>query len=199
MLVQENATGEVQNATTAQLPGALDDLYAAAAAVPDLGVSIAGGKTHFKLWAPTAQKVSVALYDDGIGLTKALWPASFDAATGVWSVSQDGDLSGRYYRYVVEVFVRGVGLVRQLVTDPYSVSLSADSARSYIANLASPALKPAGWDGHAVPNRVAAPTDMTIYELHVRDFSANDFSVSAPNRGKYLAFTESGSLSLIHI
>ena len=199
VLVQENATGEVQNATTAQLPGALDDLYAAAAAVPDLGVSIAGGKTHFKLWAPTAQKVSVALYDDGIGLTKALWPASFDAATGVWSVSQDGDLSGRYYRYVLEVFARGVGLVRQLVTDPYSVSLSADSARSYIANLASPALKPAGWDGHAVPNRVAAPTDMTIYELHVRDFSANDFSVSAPNRGKYLAFTESGSNGMRHL
>ena len=34
---------------------------------------------------------------------------------------------------------------------------------------------------------------MVIYELHVRDFSANDASVTAANRGKYLAFTESGS------
>ena len=199
VLVQENAAGEVQNATTAQVAGALDDLYAAAAAVPDLGARPAGGRTSFKLWAPTAQKVSVALYDDGVGLTTALLPATFDAATGVWTAASDGDLSGKYYRYVVEVFVRGTGLVRQLVTDPYSVSLSADSKRSYVADLASGALKPAGWDGHARPNRVAAQTDMTIYELHVRDFSANDFSVSAPNRGKYLAFTETGSNGMQHL
>ncbi len=199
VLVQENAGGQVQNATTAQIAGLLDDLYAAAAAVPDLGVSVAGGKTSFKLWAPTAQKVEVAIYADGVGLTQAMLPASFDAATGVWTASGDGDLSGRYYRYVVEVFVRGVGLVRQLVTDPYSVSLSADSARSYIADLASPALKPEGWDTHTIPAKVAAQTDMTIYELHVRDFSANDFSVSAPNRGKYLAFTETGSNGMRHL
>ncbi len=199
VLVQENAAGQVQNATTAQLAGVLDDMYAAAASVPDLGVSIAGGKTLFKLWAPTAQNVSVAIYDDGIGLSKAMLPATFNATTGVWTASQDGDLSGRYYRYVVDVFVRGVGLVRQLVTDPYSVSLSADSARSYIADLSSAALKPEGWDAHSPPNRVAAQSDMTIYELHVRDFSANDFSVSAPNRGKYLAFTEGGSNGMRHL
>ncbi len=199
VLVQENVAGEVQNATTAQVAGALDDLYAAAAGVGDLGVRPAGGATTFKLWAPTAQKVSVAVYDSGIGLTTALLPASFDAATGVWSASTGSDLSGRYYRYVVEVFVRGVGLVRQLVTDPYAISLSADSKRSYIGDLASAALKPAGWDGHAAPAKVQAQTDMVIYELHVRDFSANDFSVSARNRGKYLAFTEGGSNGMRHL
>jgi pullulanase len=199
VLVQEDAAGQVQNATTAQLAGALDDLYAAAAALPDLGATIAGGKTTFKVWAPTAQKVSVAIYDDGIGLTTALLPATNDAATGVWAVSSGADLSGKYYRFVVEVFVRGVGLVRQLVTDPYSVSLSADSKRSYIADLSSLSLKPEGWDGHSAPAKVAAQTDMVIYELHVRDFSANDFSVSAPNRGKYLAFTETGSNGMKHL
>jgi pullulanase len=135
VLVQEDAAGLVQNASTAQLPGVLDDLYAAAGAVPDLGVSIAGGQTRFKLWAPTAQKVSVALYSNGQAQTSTLLPATFDAATGVWTASRDSDLSGQYYRYVVEVFVRGVGLVRQLVTDPYSISLAADSKRSYIADL----------------------------------------------------------------
>ncbi len=199
VLVQENAGGEVQNATTAQLAGALDELYAAAAGVNDLGVRPTNAGTTFKLWAPTAQKVSVAVYDNGIGLTTALLPATFDAATGVWSASAGGDLSGRYYRYVVEVFVRGTGLVRQLVTDPYSISLSADSRRSYIGDLGSAALKPAGWDSHAAPAKVQAQTDMVIYELHVRDFSANDFSVSAKNRGKYLAFTESGSNGMRHL
>jgi pullulanase/glycogen debranching enzyme len=199
VLVQENAGGLTQNASTAQVAGALDDLYAAAESEGDLGAKPGAAGTTFKLWAPTAQKVTVAVYDSANGLTTQLLPAAFDAATGMWSASTGGDLSGKYYRYVVEVFVRGVGLVRQLVTDPYSVSLSTDSQRSYIADLDSPALKPAGWDGHAVPNKVAAQTDMSIYELHVRDFSANDFTVSAVNRGKYLAFTEFGSAGMQHL
>ncbi|MBI3154085.1 MAG: DUF3372 domain-containing protein [Burkholderiales bacterium] len=199
VLVQENAQGEVQNATTAQLPGALDDLYAGAEAVGDLGVTLGGGRTAFKLWAPTAQKVSVAIYRSGTGGASALLPATFDAATGVWHASSDQDLTGQYYRHVVEVFVRGVGLVRNLVTDPYSVSLSADSQRSYIAALSAPSLKPAGWDASAPPAKVQAQTDMVIYELHVRDFSANDTTVPAAHRGKYLAFTETGSNGMKHL
>ena len=199
VLVQETADGEVRNATTAQLPGALDDLYAAAAEVPDLGAGPGDGGTVFKLWAPTAQKVSVAVYDSADGPTTRLLKAAFDPATGVWRADDEEDLSGRYYRWVVEVFVRGVGLVRQLVTDPYSVSLSADSRRSYVADLASRGLKPAGWDGHARPAPLAAPTDMTIYELHVRDFSAADPGVAAANRGKYLAFTETNSNGMRHL
>ena len=55
-----------------------------------------------------------------------------------------GDRSGHYYRYVVDVVADGVGVVRNLVTDPYSISLDTDSQRSYIANLSAPAFKPAG-------------------------------------------------------
>jgi pullulanase len=198
VLVQEDDDGLVQNATTAQTPGAFDDLYAAAGAVNDLGVRLSSNKTQFKLWAPSAQKVSVAVYNSATGRTIAMLPAKFDKKTGVWTASGDAP-AGYYYRYVVEVFARGVGLVRNLVTDPYSISLSMDSARSYIHDLSSAALKPAGWDGSKPPAKVAAQTDMSIYELHVRDFSANDASVSAPNRGKYLAFTESGSNGMRHL
>ena len=199
VLVQESAGGQVQNASTAQVAGALDDLYSAAGAVTDLGVKVAGGNTTFKLWAPTAQKVSVGIYPDGTDLASTQLAATFDPATGVWSVTQSGDQSGRYYLFIVEVFARGVGLVRNLVTDPYSVSLTADSKRSYIADLSSASLKPAGWDSTPAPAKVAAQTDMVIYELHVRDFSANDFSVSTVNRGKYLAFTEAGSSGMKHL
>ena len=199
VLVQENAQGQVQNATTAQVAGALDDLYAAARDVPDLGVAIKNGATQFKLWAPTAQKVSVFAYDSGTSRASAGGPMTFDAATGVWSGSIAGDQSGKYYAYSVEVFVRGVGLVRNLVTDPYSISLTTDSRRSYIADLGSPALKPEGWDSTALPVKVAAQTDMSIYELHVRDFSANDPTVSTANRGKYMAFTEAGSNGMLHL
>jgi pullulanase/glycogen debranching enzyme len=199
VIVQEDAAGKVQNASALQIPGALDDLYAAANGVNDLGVSIASGQTRFKLWAPTAQKVFVFTYDTSTGGAATIDEMTMDAATGVWAASRSGDLSGKYYRYAVETFVRGVGLVRNLVTDPYSIGLSANSARSYIADLNAAALKPAGWDASTVPAKVASATDMVVYELHVRDFSASDSTVAAANRGKYLAFTEANSNGMKHL
>jgi pullulanase-type alpha-1,6-glucosidase len=203
VLVQEDANGKVQNATTAQTPGALDALYAGAQAVNDLGVSIVSAgstaSTRFKLWAPTAQKVYVYTYDSATSAASTVDEAVFDTVTGVWSAQRSGDLSGQYYRYAVEVFVRGTGLVLNLVTDPYSISLNTDSQRSYIANLSAANLKPAGWDASAIPDKVTASTDLVVYELHVRDFSANDSSVSAANRGKYGAFTEAGSNGMKHL
>ena len=100
---------------------------------------------------------------------------------------------------MVDVIRQDGGVARNRVTDPYSISLSADSQRSYIANLNAPLLKPNGWDQSRAPNKVAAQTDMVIYELHVRDFSINDSTVTAANRGKYLAFTESQSNGMKHL
>jgi pullulanase len=199
VLVQENAAGDVQNATTAQVAGALDDLYAAAEAVTDLGVTVASSSTRFKLWAPTAQKVLVFTYDTATGGATTVDEMVQDSATGVWAATRAADLSGKHYKFAVDVFVRGAGLVRNLVTDPYSVSLTADSKRSYIANLSAANLKPAGWDASNIPAKVTANTDMVVYELHVRDFSANDASVSSANRGKYLAFTEAASNGMKHL
>ena len=42
-----------------------------------------------------------------------------------------------------------------------------------------PALKPAGWDDVAKPP-LAAPEDIALYELHVRDFRVNDATVPEP-------------------
>ncbi len=199
VVVQEDAMGKVQNAAATQTAGALDDLYAAAANVTDLGATVSGGSTSFKLWAPSAQKVSVFTYDTPTGNAVTVDDLSFSASTGIWSATKTGDLSGKYFRYSVEVFVRGVGVVRNIVTDPYSLSLSANSKRSYIANLNAASLKPTGWDSMALPTTVKAATDMSIYELHIRDFSATDTSVSAANRGKYLAFSEVGSNGMKHL
>ena len=198
VLVQEDADGKVLGATTPQLAGLLDDRYAAAEAVDDLGVSLHRGRTTFKLWAPTARKVTLCTYGaQGVAHTEDAM--RFDAATGVWRFDARGERHGRYYRYAVEVFVRGVGVVRNLVTDPYAISLNADSQRSYIADLDSPWLMPPGWRHYRAPDKVRAQEDMSIYELHVRDFSAGDSSVSARNRGKYLAFAEWNSDGMRHL
>ena len=204
ILVQETSTGEIRQAATLQIAGALEDIYTAAKNIEGLGVTVGRGTT-FKLWAPTAQRVSLCLYPTANGEATSLAPMRFDASTGVWSLTKPRDLSGQYYLYIVDVVdvvdpsTRNITVTPNRVTDPYSISLTADSTRSYIANLDAPKLKPNGWDQLAAPNRVAAQTDMAIYELHVRDFSINDQTVSAANRGKYLAFTEAGSNGMKHL
>jgi pullulanase len=199
VVVQENADGTVRDATALQVPGALDDIYAAAQQATDLGASIGKGATTFKLWAPTAQRVSVCVFDTGSSKPKSITTMQANAKTGIWSANARGNLSGRYYKYVVDVVAPKTGLVRNVVTDPYSVSLTTDSARSYIADLADPRLAPAGWSKDQPPAKVKVQPDMSIYELHVRDFSINDLSVSAMNRGKYTAFRETGSNGMKHL
>src|SRR5690606_2901163 len=138
-------------------------------------------------------------YPDGAAGASALVTMQRDDATGAWWARLPGNLSGQAYRYLVDVFVPGTGLVRNRVTDPYSATLTADSQRSVVVDLDDPALKPAGWDAAPRPAPLAAQTDMVIYELHVRDFSRDDPGVAAAHRGRYLAFTDPGSSGMRHL
>jgi len=199
VLVRENAEGVVLDATRIQAAGALDDLYAAAADLDKLGVDVVDARTRFSVWAPTARQAAVCVYNKAGGQVHAAYQMEFDARTGAWNAAVPTDLSGKYYRYALDVPVDGVGIVRNLVTDPYSVSLGADSRRSYITRLDAPRLKPEGWDSTPVPQTVRNPTDMVVYELHVRDFSVNDPSVPPEHRGKYLAFTDVHSHGMRHL
>jgi pullulanase/glycogen debranching enzyme len=200
MLVREDMAGNVVDATYLQTPGALDVLYAAAADDhPPLGATPIDRATWFRVWAPTAIDVSVCLYRNGASVAAESMPLAHDERTGLWLNGVPRDLRGGYYTYLVDVFVPGTGIVRNRVTDPYSVSLTTDSARSFIADLDDPALKPTGWDDAPRPPALASNTDMAIYELHVRDFSIGDATVPMPHRGKYLAFTDADSNGMRHL
>ncbi|MFD2366577.1 alpha-1,6-glucosidase domain-containing protein [Pseudoduganella sp. GCM10020061] len=199
VVVAETADGTVLDATGVQMAPAIDQRFADAAQVPDLGVSVSPNGTGFKLWAPTAQRVSLCTYPGGSAKAAAIVPMTRNDADGVWTAASPSDLSGAYYKYIVDVVVPNAGVVRNRVTDPYSVSHSADSRRSYVADLDSPRLKPAGWDAHRAPATVKSSTDMVIYELHVRDFSLNDATVPAAHRGKYAAFGATNSNGMKHL
>ena len=211
VLVQEDGNGQVVKATRLQSAKALDDLFGAAALDQQLGATPKGasgkngsGKskqlgTDFRLWAPTAQSVSACIYRDAHSPALGHVAMKRDDISGVWHAHTAQAQQGSYYRYAVEVFVPGVGMVINHVNDPYAVSLSANSLRSYVADLNSAHLKPANWDSHPSPKTVKHPADMVIYELHVRDFSINDASVPVAQRGKYLAFTQAQSSGMRHL
>ncbi len=200
LLIHEDGRGRVLDATAMQVAGAFDDLYRDAVDLDDLGVrpDPDTDTTRFRLWAPSAQAVSVCLYPDGDAGADARHALVRDDATGSWSLGLPGDLGGRAYRYLVDVVVPGTGLVRNRVTDPYSVALGNDSRRSVILDLDAPELKPPGWDTHVAP-ALARPTDLVVYELHVRDFSRDDTRVPTDRRGRYSAFAEADSHGVRHL
>lgn len=193
-------SGAALAATGVQIPGVLDDLYAGKAGRVDFGPAYYDGKVALSVWAPTAQDVSVQVFDSATGGTPRTLPLKPDDETGVWEVVRDkAELDGKYYLYQVKVWAPSVQqTVVNTVTDPYSVALSADSRRSLVANLDAKELKPAGWEDQNVPAAVP-PAKQRIQELHVRDFSVEDATVPAAERGTYLAFTESNSAGMQHL
>jgi pullulanase-type alpha-1,6-glucosidase len=194
-------SGEVfGDATSLQIWGALDDVYAAEAVDEPLGVVWDGDTPTLRVWAPTAQNVRLHLFADADPATEPTYVDMLrDDATGIWSATGDASWKNQYYLYEVTVYAPAEkAVVTNLVTDPYSFSLSMNSARSQIVDLNDPELMPEGWADLEKPE-LAAPEDIVIYELHVRDFSAIDEGVAPENQGRFTAFADPGSLGMQHL
>ncbi len=196
-VIAYDQNGNVLDITGLQIPGVLDDLYTYDG---PLGLTWAGDVPTFRVWAPTAKNVRLNVYTEP---GPRVFPQSFDMTrddnTGVWTLEGKPIWKGRYYAYEVTVYVPSTGKVEtNVVTDPYSVGLSTNGFRSLIVDLNDPALFPEGWDQMVKPP-LAAPEDIVIYELHIRDFSVNDPSVPEELRGTYAAFTVSESNGMKHL
>ncbi len=194
-----NSGGTRLEATRAQIQSVLDALYAASAKTQTLGVTYSGGVPTLRVWAPTATSVAIRKYADSTTTISTTHALTKDVASGVWSVTGASGWDRQFYLLDVEVYVPSAdAVVHNLVTDPYAISLSRDGTatgdvRSQFVNLADSNLKPTGWDSLAKPP-LANFEDITIYEMHIRDFSINDSTVTtASHRGTYLAFTYDGA------
>ena len=153
-----------------------------------------------RVWAPTAKSVAFHLFDDADpATTSSTTPMTLDSATGVWSIAGEASWKGKFYLFDVEVYVHATGQVEHnLVTDPYAFSLAMNSTRSQIVDLNDAELKPDGWDTLDKP-ALPAPEDISIYEIHVRDFSVNDPSVPDELKGTYKAFTLEDTYGVNHL
>ncbi len=200
LVASYNGAGTLLDVAPLQIQGVLDALYAAAATPQTLGLSYSGGAPTVRLWAPTAKSVTLRRYADSTTPSFTSHPLSLDAAAGVWSLAGAAGWDKQFYLFDVEVYVPAVDAVaHNLVTDPYSVSLARNSLRSQFVDIYNdPTLKPAGWDSLVKP-ALAAPEDITIYEVHVRDWSINDSTVPAAQRGTFKAFTAAGSDGMQHL
>ena len=202
----------------------LDHLYAEAATRAELGVTFHDGRPSFALWAPTAQAVTLLTWETGDPLGSVpevsgpprRTPA-VRTADGRWVVGNHPDqpadaderetsgtadapiAAGCQYLWEVRVYVPSTLQVEtNIVTDPYSTALTTDSTRSVAVDLADPRLAPEQWATTRAP-AVRNDSARSIYELHLRDFSAADETVPPELRGTYRAFTVAGSAGVRHL
>ena len=150
-----------------------------------LGPDYTPGGTCLRLWAPTAEAVTVTLYHKGDGGAVLGTEPLVRGAHGVWSVWLPGEQHGRYYTFAVTVD----GITRE-TGDPYARAAGVNGVRSMIVDLARTA--PSGWERDVHPN--IPPAQRAVWEVSVRDFSQDAASGVRPAwRGKYMAFTQQGT------
>ena len=150
-----------------------------------LGPDYTPGATCLRLWAPTAEAVTVTLYHKGDGGAVLGTEPLVRGAHGVWSIWLPGEQHGRYYTFAVTVD----GITRE-TGDPYARAAGVNGVRSMIVDLARTA--PSGWERDVRPTIL--PAQRAVWEVSVRDFSQDAASGVRPAwRGKYMAFTQQGT------
>ena len=162
-----------------------------------LGADYSPTSTTFRVWAPVATKITLKRYATGSDSEPGAqslgdFPMTKNDSTGVWSVTISGDLVNTYYTYEITTpDVMSLNPATHETQDIYSYAVGVNGDRSMVVDFKN--TDPEGWaqDSHVL---LTNPTDSFVWEVHIKDFSYDPSSgVSEQNRGKYLAFTETGT------
>ena len=148
----------------------------------DLGAVIHGDQTTFKVWAPTASKVVLNLFEAGDGVEAYKSVEMVKGDKGVWAYTEDCG-HGTYYTYTVTTSAG-----TQEAVDPYAKAAGVNGNRGMVADLSL--TDPEGWEDHSFSSPISSYSEAVIWEVHVRDFSNK--IADSQYKGKYLAFTETG-------
>lgn len=170
----------------------------------DLGFREVDGKAQFKLWAPTASFVQVRIYFNGTPgdlfetyQASNNWGKFYDmelGQQGVWQIQINQDLTDpelpMFYTFYV---TNSTGT--QEAGDPYAESTGLNGIRSAIVDW-DHIPTPDGWDelsnGTLLPELHAA-NELSVYEVHIRDLTADKTWNGKERPGTYKAFCERGT------
>jgi pullulanase len=151
----------------------------------DLGIQWTPEKTFVRIWAPSAKRVFFRLYKQGQGgeAFKEFQMLPDDEGTWIYEIKEN--LEGSFYTIQVR---DGLGWLKE-GPDIYAKATGANGIRGMIIDPKKS--NPPKWDSDK-HHTLSSPTDMVIYEVHIRDFSMSPSS-GIKNKGKYLGFTETGT------
>ena len=160
----------------------------------DLGFTFNEAGPHFRVWAPTADVVELRIYSLGNPEGDAepqrveeLEPSDH----GTWKLQLDSSFLKKFYT----VRARIDGNFSREVPDPYAKAVGINGQRGYIVDpstvypdgsehvpgnttLAASTVQSGNWANHErLPG--IAPTDVILWEMHVRDLTSHSSSGSA--------------------
>ena len=151
----------------------------------DLELTYSQQSSKFRVWAPTASDVKLLLYDRGSEGGAYQTINMSRSEKGTWTHSEDKDLKGKFYTFQIKVNEKWLDETPGM----WVKATGVNGKRAAIIDFAD--TNPVGWENDVRPP-LKNFTDISLYEVHVRDFSVAKNS-GMKNKGKFLAFTEHGT------
>ncbi len=154
-----------------------------------LGSFVENGKTYFRLFAPSAKKVQLCIFnkpEETIGKEYLL----VKDENGVWETAVDGELYGKFYGF--KILHEGDNQHNPdmpVCVDPYAKAVTTYTTYLNPRRAIVVKDKPYDWENTVCVERDWR--DLIIYEMHVRDMTAHKSSGSK-YRGSYKGLTEKG-------
>ena len=166
----------INYSTTPPLAHAADGVFSS----QPLGAIYTPEQTTFRVWSPTADRMTLNLYPSPAG-GEAKRVSMIKLDDGCWEIAVENDQLGAYYTYSASGEDARFEASRELL-DPYAGAVTAHDGRSIVVHDETP-----------VADRPTFPiSEAVIYEMHLRDFTIDPDS-GIQRRGKYLSLTESGT------
>lgn len=144
----------------------------------ELGALYSKDATTWRLWAPLASKVSLALKCDD---HDCLYPMK-RGDKGVYSLTLAGDYNLAKYRYYVTN-----SEIETISIDPYAKASTVNAGESVVIDVGS--LKKTLYN-ESLP-KISSKTDIVVYEGNVRDLTIDKHS-TIKNKGKFKGIVEKG-------
>ena len=152
-----------------------------------LGSFVENGKTFFRLFAPSSEKVSLLTFEQPEQTKGKEFPMARDN-DGVWEVLLDGELYGLFYGF--KVCHPETPCIEDIICiDPYAKAVA--TFQTYFSPRRSIVVKEGeyNWEGDSWIKKDWR--DLIIYEMHIRDMTEHPSS-GITEKGTYKGLVEKG-------
>ncbi len=154
--------------------------------------------TTFKVWSPLSSKIVLNVYESGTPLslkehdktatdTPIISSEMIKKDKGVFEITIDQNLSGKYYTYSVT----NNQFKDEEIVDPYAKSAGVNGLRGMIVDFEQ--TNPEGWE-NITPHQID-PLSLTVYETHVADITSSKTWSKNPDDLQYAKLFKGAYLS----
>lgn len=167
----------------------------------DMGVTFTSESIYLRVWAPTAYKVEIVVYDiydqEDEKPTKVYKMDHFKSSgTYGTSISRkyNEDKFFLYRLYFKDLDNEGKFIDRiTYAVDPYAQAVGVNGNKAALVDISTDKTMPYNWHNDKRPD-IVCQEDSILYEMHIRDFTIDKNSgVTQELRGKYLGAVECGT------